>query len=250
LHYTTAAGFKGIVKSGQVWCTDICCVDDPTEGNHGLEVIKSVLQRKSVPSKFREAIQRSRDLFGLKRIYTSYVCCFASGLDQSRMWTYAENGTGCAINFDYKVLEAGAEGGSKYAVVRMLYECPAQVRKVEQIVDHAIQLQRRRSFSLDDAAQFWNEEVAFSLLNCGMLFKAPKWDYQREFRLVVMGGDNASPFLVEGRPRVALQFDRSAIIGVVRAPNAGAALQTERIHAMMQDAGYGESVPILNAISE
>jgi hypothetical protein len=250
LHYTSPTGFRGIVESGTIWCTDIRHVNDPREGDHGLEVLKAVLQRKSVPKEFLEAVLRSQDLFGLKRLCTSYVASFSSGLEEAYLWTdYAAKGTGCALIFDYSALDEGAEEGRKYAVVRTLYDSAAQLCKMRQIVDHAIQVQRRCSLSSHDAAQFWNTEVAFSLLNCGMLFKETKWDREREFRLVVMGGDDVKPFSVEGRPRVALQFDRGAIVGVVRGPNAGNQLQAECIRTLLQRCGYAESLPIRDAIS-
>jgi hypothetical protein len=181
LHYTSPAGFRGIVKSGTIWCTDIRHVNDPRVGDHGLKVLKAVLKQKSVPERFLEAVLRSQDLFGLKRLYTSYVASFSSGPEKAYMWTdYAAKGTGCALAFDYSALNDGEEGGRKYALVRILCDSATQSCKMRQIVDHAIQVQRRWSLSSDDAAEVWNTEVAFSLLNCGMLFKEPKWGMERE----------------------------------------------------------------------
>lgn len=134
-------------------------------------------------------------------------------------------------------------------LVRILYDTDAQSRMMRQIVDHATQVQRRSPLSANDAAQFWNAEVAFSLLNCGMLFKEPKWANEREFRLVVMGGDEVKPFSVDGRPRVALQFDRGAIVEVVRGPNAGNQLTVERIRTLLRRYGCAESLPIREAVS-
>ena len=113
-----------------------------------------------------------------------------------------------------------------------------------QIVDHAIQVQRRWSLSSHDAAEFWNTEVAFSLLNCGMLFKEPKWGREQEYRLVVMGGDDVKPFTMQERPRVAVPFDRGAIVGVVRGPNADDGLQSDCIRALLHQYQYAESLPI------
>ena len=112
LHYTSPTGFRGIVESATIWCTDIRHVNDPREGDHGFEVLKTVLQRKSVPKEFLEAVHRSQDLFGLKRLYTSYVASFSSGLEEAYLWTdYAAKGTGCALVFDYSALDEGAEEG-------------------------------------------------------------------------------------------------------------------------------------------
>ena len=95
----------------------------------------------------------------------------------------------------------------------------------------------------------WSTEVAFSLLNCGMLFKEQKWDREPEFRIVVMGGDDVKPFSVKGCPRVALPLDRGAIVGVVRGPNAGSHLRAECMGTLLQECGYAGNLPIRDAIS-
>jgi hypothetical protein len=187
--------------------------------------------------------KEKRSLKGFVKRYSGRSIFSASSAD------YTAKGTGCALAFDYSALDDGAEGGRRYAVVRILYDSAAQSYKMRQIVDHAIQVQRRWSLSSHDAAQFWSTEVAFSLPNCGMLFKEQKWDREREFRIVVMGGDDVKPFSVKGRPRVALPLDRGAIVGVVRGPNAGSHLRAECMRALLQECGYAGSLPIRDAIS-
>jgi hypothetical protein len=116
---------------------------------------------------------------------------------------------------------------------------------VEQIVDHAIQLQRRLSLSNRDGERFWSEEAAYSLFNCGMLFKNTEWEYQREFRLLKFPRDGEVPFWVAEKPRLGISFDRRAILGVVRGPKAD--LTAERIRDVMRKAGYHETLPIVDA---
>jgi len=95
VHYTSPAGFEGMITSGEIWCTDLSYVNDPREGDHGLDIIRSVVLRKSVPRTFVDAVLRSQDLFGLKRLWTWYISCFTTGLEQSYMWKdYAAAGTG------------------------------------------------------------------------------------------------------------------------------------------------------------
>lgn len=244
LHYTSPAGFKGIIESGQMWCTDIGHVNDPREGDHGLEIIRSVVLRKSVPRGFGDAVQSSQDLFGLKRLWTWYISCFSAGQERSYMWTdYAACGTGCAIVFDYKMLFKGTNERKLYALFRMLYDRQTQIRQTERIVDHAIQLQRRLCISAHDLDQFWAEEVAFSLMNCGTRYKAPCWDREQEMRLAVASG---TPFTPGGTPRVAVRLDRSSVVRVVRGP--AAELSVERIRELMNMAGYREDVPIVDAL--
>ena len=245
LHYTSPGGFKGIVESASLWCTDIRNVNDSSEGDHGMSVLKGVLHTKSVPRKFSDAVYACNDLFGLKRLYTSYVTSFSSGSEEPYMWNnYAAKGTGCAVVFDYAALDRGADGGREYSLVRMVYDSAQQSCMMRRLVDHAIQVQRRSSLSSHSAAQFWNEEVAFSLMNCGMLFKNVKWCREREFRLVVMGGGNETALRLGGYPRVVRRLDPGAVVGVVRGPDCGDGLRAECIRALLRKCGYPDGVPI------
>ena len=163
VHYTSREGFEGIIESGKIWCTDVRHVNDPREGDHGLDVIRSIVLRKSVPESFLEAIRRSQDLFGFKRLWTCYIASFSSPMELPHMWVdYADHEKGFAIAFDCAMLLSAAEEGRRYALFPMLYGRQVQISGTEQIVDHAIQLQRSLNLSCRDIDQFWLEEVAFS----------------------------------------------------------------------------------------
>jgi hypothetical protein len=246
-HYTSPSGFNGIITSRHLWCTDICDVrGDPEEGDYGMEIVKSVVRRKPVPVGFRQKVGSAKHLFGLKDIVRSYVSCFYSGPEQPCMWKeYAVGGTGCAVVFDYKELLAGAQEGRRYALIPMLYDCEAQVFRVERIVDHAIELQRIRSLSSSEADKFWIEEVAFSLFNCGMMFKKSKYFRERESRIVVFDPDNVNVSAdAQGRSHVPIPFERTAVVRVVRGPQNS--LQPECLREILRQAGYLENLPIVN----
>ena len=65
LHYTKPSGFRGIVAAKELWVSDICQMDDPTEGLYARDLLRQVVRRKSVPGWFEELIWRSPTLFGL-----------------------------------------------------------------------------------------------------------------------------------------------------------------------------------------
>jgi len=164
------------------------------------------------------------------------------------MWAdYADHGKRFAIAFDRAMLLSAAEEGRRYALFPMLYDRKVQISGTEQIVDHAIQLQRRLNLSSHDIEQFWLEEVAFSLMVCGSRFKHNKWQLEHEFRIAVQGGDDITPFTAAGRPRVAVPFDRNAVVRIVRGRRAAADLKPAQIRERLKRAGYRDDLPILNA---
>jgi hypothetical protein len=113
VHYTCPNGFRSIIESGEIWCTDIKHVNDPLEGDYGLAVIKSVVERsrKRLDEEFAETMIQSPSLFGLKYSWSLYVACFSAG-EQPYMWkNYAREHTGFAISFDHDRIIGGAMGG-------------------------------------------------------------------------------------------------------------------------------------------
>lgn len=245
-HFTSLEGLKGIINKQEIWCTDIREVDDKHECDYGMKVIKSVIVRKSVPEAFSQPVLRSNSLFGAKEEFTYFVACFCSSQDYApRMWEdYADRGRGFAIVFDGKRLYAGADGGKAYGFLPVIYDAKIQTEKTTKVIDYAIQLQRKRELPSRELKRYWSEEVQFCLLVCGLRFKAPCWEHQREFRIAVAERDSLKPFVHGGKTRVAVPFERPAIIRIVRGPrNTGA--DTTEIRAMLTQPGYGDNLPIL-----
>jgi hypothetical protein len=80
-HYTSLAGFKGIISTQEIWCTDLRDVNDSRECDYGMGVIRGVIARKSVPEDIRRFIWGLGGLFGAKEAYTFYISCFCSSLE-------------------------------------------------------------------------------------------------------------------------------------------------------------------------
>ena len=248
LHYTSPAGFRKIIETRQIWCTDIRDVNDPREGDHGQDVVRSVVRRKSVPKEFADKVIRSSDLFGLKRNWTIYVACFCSAGEQARMWEdYACQCTGSAIEFNYGALHTGAREGEKYALLPVLYDRSIQERHVEASVDYAIQLGREMNLPRSDRREFWFSEVAHALMLCAVRFKDPSWCQEHERRIVVFGGDGVTPFLANGKWRVAVDFDRDAVTRVITGKHSEANSNTDSIRDVLNRCGYASDLRISSA---
>jgi hypothetical protein len=246
-HYTSFAGLKGIIEKLEMWCTDLRDVDDKRECDYGMDVIRSVIKTKSVPEQFRRAVLCQRSLFGAKDQFTYFISCFcSSGHEESCMWDrYAEHDAGFAIVFDAKMLFAGTDGGNAYAFVPVIYDEAIQVDKTTRVVDRAIQIQRERRLSARELERYWSEEVEFSLLVCGLRFKAPCWQYQREVRIAVAESNSLNRFIHADKMRVAVRFERPAIIRIVPGPKNAGTDTTEQIRDVLNRAGYEGDLPIL-----
>lgn len=248
IHFTSPQGFFGVIEKRQLWCTDVGFVNDDREGDHGLSVVKLVLNRKSVYRPFKEFIGSLDSLFGMKKQWTGYIFCFCSAGEQAYMWQdYAEGGTGCALVFHYDALFSGTNGGNSYALFRMLYDQEAQTHQVEQTLDHAIQLGREMDISgRESRSSYWNE-VMFSLLTCAVRFKDPIWRHEQEVRLWVAGGSQVTPFEAFGKPRVIVEFEASSLKRVIKGHAAGEELSTEKITDLLRHHSF-EMVPVVKRL--
>jgi hypothetical protein len=223
VHYTTPDGFKGIIATHEMWCTDLRHVTDKCECNYGMDVIKSVILKKCVPPQFKEAIRHENTLFGAKERFRGFIACYCSSRDESPyMWkNYAAGGTGHAIVFDGKALYAGAQEGKAYALFPVVYDEHIQVEKTTQVIDRAIQLQSKWAFSGETLKRFWSQEVEFALMLCGLRFKKPSLKDEQEIRQLVWLTDGVELTDFKGKTHIAMPFESSAINRTIRGPNSG-----------------------------
>lgn len=250
LHYTCPNGFRGIIESGEIWCTDIRDVNDPREGDYGLDVIQSVVDRNRtlIDEEFTEVILNSKSLFGLKKFWSVYIACFCSSGEQPYMWsTYACDRTGFAIGFNYDTLISGASGGKRYAVFRVLYDRQTQERKIAATLDHAIAMDLTMNLVPEDRRRFWMEEVAVALIVCASRFKHPKWCSEQEFRLSVTDPPDVVKFDAGGKSRIRVRIVRSAVTQVIRGTRSGSELDTVAIRDLLNGHRYRTDVKIVDA---
>ena len=211
-----------------------------------MDLVRLTAKEKSVPSWFRDLLRKGNLL--MKEGWSQYIACFCSGDEQHYMWSdYSENGTGCALGFDYHKLFEDAANGTKYALFPVLYDPVEQQTLLKKTFDHAIHYARVIDLSNRDAREYWLE-VVFSLLVCTSRFKAPKWNREREVRLAIFEGyPTALSFESGGKRRLRVPFTPTAITRVVRGRAAGDGLSMDKMRTLLNDNGYRQDLPIDNA---
>jgi hypothetical protein len=140
-HYTDLTGLEGILRSRELWLSDVRHLrNDPTDGRYWEHVIRDVINRKSVDRKIRDAFNRG-NVIALGTELFAYVASFSERKDIRNQWqSFAGGSTGVAIEFDFAELFQGAEQTKEYAIFRVLYSRREQDDKTNQTIDRAIQL--------------------------------------------------------------------------------------------------------------
>jgi Protein of unknown function (DUF2971) len=103
-HYTSPAGFSGILASKSLWFSDLTTANDPREVHLGFDKFMSALNSvilKEYPGKKGHFLISLADRLRKYRENTrAYCCCFSLAVDTLPMWgAYGSNYTGLAIGF-------------------------------------------------------------------------------------------------------------------------------------------------------
>ncbi len=95
-HYTSIAGFKGIIEESGFWASDNRYLNDTEENSNGVGLAREVLQHKSKRSRNLEFVDVLREvdtMLANPRKYGHLVSCFSSVRDDLGQWRgYAAGG--------------------------------------------------------------------------------------------------------------------------------------------------------------
>src|SRR5690606_24128154 len=103
-HYTSKDGFMGIIKSRNLWASDLSSSNDPRDVNLGIDTVKQILREignKEYPNTPLNVISNlSRKLAGYFAEARCYMACFTPHNDDINMWReYGNDGEGYSIGF-------------------------------------------------------------------------------------------------------------------------------------------------------
>ena len=99
-HYTDFWGLKGILEAGALWATYSQTLNDDSETEYGLDVMREYvtnLPNQHTAERLTKAIGRLDE--------RTFACCFCERSDLLSMWiAYASRGGGYCIEFDGRAL--------------------------------------------------------------------------------------------------------------------------------------------------
>jgi hypothetical protein len=112
-HYTGIAAMMGIVESGSIWATSICYLNDVTEEEHFLGMLRRLLpdflSRNNVTQAHKNALDILNDDSPLPFEARPFVASFSKHGDSLPQWrSYCANGNGVAIGFRVDCLKRAA----------------------------------------------------------------------------------------------------------------------------------------------
>lgn len=177
-HYTTFAGFKGIIEGRALWASDIRYLNDFSEVIQGKELLRQLTEMlpELIPShaKLDEIAANIEQLVDLET--TCFATCFCQHPDLLSQWRgYTEGNTGLAIGFDAQLLKTTVD----LPILRVIYDEASVIQAMERAIRVFAQ---KVSISLESGARI--DDLMQELFLIIVTSKNPSFREEAEFRLI------------------------------------------------------------------
>ena len=184
-HYTTLAGYLGIVSQKAIWATNIHYLNDSEEFSYGLRYLTEELAAASNHADHagKSVLLRAIELVDLYRQGFVYTASFAEDDDLLSQWRGYSGGGGICLGFvasDLQKIAAKAE----FRLIRCIYEQSQKALLAQEFVANWLDaIRAKTTLSEDDVEQLAHELVTrYQQLACA--FKGPSFREENEWRLV------------------------------------------------------------------
>lgn len=139
-HYTTAAGFEGILRDSFVRATNLTYMNDPSELEYGRRVVDRTLAREAKASAGTRRILFDSASKALEQASLAevYVACFTLLKDNLSQWRAYGSATGerYSIGFNPGVLQDATVGPESF-LTSVSYSASTQVKRVRTVLTRA-----------------------------------------------------------------------------------------------------------------
>jgi len=190
-HYTSAAGLKGIVESGELWASNARYLNDSAEILLGIRHLRTILKahkkNQNAPNEARLLDEVWQWIPLLENVSDrAYAVCFCETDDLLGQWRgYANMGGGYSIGFNPKGFDLARQPKLQPRLLKVIYDRGAQRAAIREILKEAYRwvaglgAKPDQQKIADAAADVIIE--AFGLLAA---FKDPSFSAEEEWRLV------------------------------------------------------------------
>lgn len=254
-HYTSESALSSILCSQSLWATSPAFLNDSTDSDHHMAIIRRALPAKfALATEFPEIAAKKAQEF----LARCYVCSFCSVGDALSLWrAYGDNTRGFALAIKPQLLvEAPIVDWLKLAYLPMRYwdeaTCERLLNDREAAALKALGLSTHAGVDRD---------LAFHLLLQGQTdsvsIKHPAFDHEGEHRFLLMDtrkrelivpGTDAPDQRLQGKRVVAyrrIPLPRDAVAGVVVGPGRNFESSEAQLTMMLQRYGFDPAtVPI------
>jgi len=204
-HYTPQSGVLGIIKSKELWASQVQYMNDSTEYNSALQLANDILKKRSseANSATSNTITRIRDMIAKIGDVRIFACSFCEDGDLLSQWRgYSGSGYGFSVGLRADALaDVGKNTDPEFRFGRCIYDDDLKKKIVEETFEHCLS-PNIASPGLGSAVA---PIFASTLMQCAAFFKDASFSEEKEWRLV------SFPVLIP-HCRVDFRLGRSMVI--------------------------------------
>jgi len=191
-HYTTQNGLLGIIESKSLWLSDNQYMNDMTEYNHTIDLVKDELKKRGYEKirKFLDTIDSGFDtlLENIKEKHPIYVCSFSEKGNLLSQWRgYCPNGGGYSIGFDKAQIVKLRKKYKKFNFVRCVYKKKIQQEIIRKYLKDSVSIfQKFNIINCNDEnlTRIFINHFFKMLLTIIPMLKHSSFHEEREWRIV------------------------------------------------------------------
>jgi DUF2971 family protein len=258
-HYTTGENLICIIEGGELWSTQIACLNDTAEVRYAVEELhRRVRARRSGPhrSYIDPLLSRLDEVLANSQLETAplFIACFSEEKDHLSQWrAYSGEQGGYAIRFDMQRL-AKSGVASECLLLKVEYGPENQANLLDDIINRAEEYYincegRQRAPSWEE----WTQEfVDFYLWHIQILLaclKHPAFRAEKEWRLVChLSPDDPTPMRFRQRQSLMSRHlplalnGQLPITGTLVGPCKYPVLSTTAVKDLLQANGYDAAI--------
>jgi hypothetical protein len=141
-HYTSGQGIFGILNSGELHCSNVDFLNDPSEKSYFTDLLKVVLTDSNESNTIYQTLYNESYIQSIEDPFETFIASFSKNNDSLSMWNYYAKGNGYNLGLDIdKVIETN-ENSKLY------------IQKIELSYDKAKQIEETIIFILSQKANY------------------------------------------------------------------------------------------------
>lgn len=192
-HYTSTAGFHGIVRSGKLWMTYYGHMNDGSEFEYGLNEFETCFEEAMLSRVLPEIADRLSDLPSwvrhLAHARSEYLFCLCDRENLISQWReYSKDTTSYAIGLDLRDQQTGLFS-PRPVLIKVNYSQKSQRETIHQLLEACNTFLRHHVApgTAEQDMEVIKTAMAKLALRCIIHFKHPAFEPESEWRLVLGG---------------------------------------------------------------
>ncbi len=195
-HYTTAAGFVGIMKDEYLRATNFSYLNDPSEMQFGRELIGKNLKRRRKASgeRLRTFFTHVLSSFDREKAAEVYVASFTKLEDDLSQWrAYGTAATErYAIGFGSDAIYEIIDANPSHYFQRVEYETADQQDQINYVIDRSLQFLDEHGVSTASFSPF-ADITARELASVTPVLKNQAFKMEEEWRIIILSTEGNVP---------------------------------------------------------